>query len=66
MKESSICWNCKKCYGGCSWSKDFIPVENWEADFLTLSKGSAYQALETYIVKKCPEFESDKTENRGK
>ncbi len=26
------CWTCKKCYGGCSWSrKDPEPVPGWDA-----------------------------------
>ena len=25
------CWNCKNCYGGCKWSRDFEPVPGWIA-----------------------------------
>ena len=32
-KHSTICWNCKKACGGCSWSRDFFPVECFGCSF---------------------------------
>lgn len=32
-EEFSRCWTCKKaCNSGCSWSRDFIPVDGWKAE----------------------------------
>lgn len=29
----TLCWKCgKSCTGGCSWSKDFVPVNGWIAE----------------------------------
>lgn len=55
--EDTLCWSCKKCYGGCSWSKSFKPVEGWEADRTKVkSKESDYSS---YHVKSCPQYQPD-------
>lgn len=46
------CWTCAKAYGGCSWSRSFVPVEGWEA------KPSKTHA-DGYRIVRCPEYESD-------
>ena len=54
IKKSSICLDCKKSVGLCSWSHSFVPVEGWKA------KGVKTKSIgESYLVEKCPEFESD-------
>ena len=57
------CWTCKKCYGGCSWSrKDPRPVFGWEAT-PTVKKGShTASIMHSYAIHKCPEYEWDGTE----
>lgn len=62
--HGTICWNCSKATGNCSWSKNFIPIEGWKAKKTILNLGySAYSGKPkkavSYIVKKCPEFEPD-------
>ena len=47
-----LCWTCAKAYGGCSWSRAFVPVEGWEA------KPSKTHE-DGYRIVRCPEYESD-------
>lgn len=55
--ESTICWKCGKTSGGCSWSRNFVPVKGWDA------KEKAVRGIGlSYTVKSCPEFEEDKAE----
>lgn len=54
-QSNTICWNCDKCGGGCSWSHDLTPVKGWEVDEdYTLFHG---KKEDSYIVKECPLFE---------
>lgn len=53
------CWTCAKAYGGCSWSRSFVPVEGWEA------KPSKTHA-DGYRIVRCPEYESDLEEYERK
>ena len=46
------CWTCAKAYGGCSWSRAFVPAEGWEA------KPSKTHE-DGYRIKMCPEYECD-------
>ena len=57
--NSTLCWKCKNATGGCSWSRDFVPVKGWDAKRtrIRLEKGTKY--TESFIVKKCPEFRPD-------
>lgn len=50
-KANTLCWDCENCIGGCSWSKDFKPVEGWKAEAVTNSDNS-----DTYFVHECPQF----------
>lgn len=61
----SICWECKNAVPseetGCSWSRDFVPVEGWEAVrryIKAFPRGvhSTYNFRESYCVKRCPLF----------
>jgi hypothetical protein len=52
--SNTLCWKCKRATdSSCSWSKEFKPVEGWEAVQTTI-KGQSYR--NTYRVKKCPKF----------
>ena len=40
--QVTLCWVCQNCFGGCSWSSEYIPVEGWKA--------------KNTLVLSCPEF----------
>lgn len=50
-KKRTLCWNCSKATGGCSWSKSLLPVDGWDAEETDVS----------FKVNACPEFEKDNT-----
>lgn len=55
-KELSLCWSCRNSvpdkYGnGCSWSRDLIPVEGWQADYK--------KKHDSWHVNRCPEYAQD-------
>ena len=63
--NGTLCWDCGKALGGCSWSKSFIPVSGWTADKTDLHIGYAddrrtVKTCESFFVYKCPEFEPEK------
>ena len=43
----TLCWVCQNCFGGCSWSSDYTPVEGWKAKKTPTS----------YLVLSCPSFD---------
>ena len=52
----TLCWSCKNCIDGCSWSKKFKPVKGWKADKTYIpSDGSI-----SYMVHECPKYKLDK------
>jgi hypothetical protein len=59
-KSSTLCWDCAKATGGCSWSKNHLPMKGWTATATqvnqTFRKGGDPTAVSSYIVHKCPEF----------
>ena len=59
-KHDTICWECEKASGGCSWSRDFIPVEGWNAVPTKIqqrnSDGKSI-SIDSFDVVECPEFE---------
>lgn len=59
IKKPTLCWNCAKAGGFCSWSKDFIPVKGWKAEYapLKLSDYGRKTYSESYCVLECPKFE---------
>jgi hypothetical protein len=60
-KKDTICWECKRSTGFCSWSEKFIPVEGWEATPTIIkianNTGKNKATDESFIVHKCPLFE---------
>ncbi len=56
--SKSLCWKCSRATGFCPWSRDFEPVQGWEAVKTTIKNQSG--DLDSYDVKKCPLFEKDK------
>lgn len=54
-KANTLCWDCEKCIGGCSWSKDFKPVDGWKAEAVTNSDNN-----DSYLVRECPQFKTGK------
>ena len=59
-KQDTLCWECGKNGGKCSWSKDFTPVENWRAIPTQIqAKGHAggRNHVDSFRVLECPEYE---------
>lgn len=52
--SEQLCWNCAKCTGSCSWSKDFRPIEGWTATSVYRRDGG--RNVHTYNIIACPEF----------
>ena len=53
--EFTRCWTCKNACGGCSWSRDFLPVYGWKAEKTFISVNEGFE--ESYYIKSCPEYE---------
>lgn len=63
-KHRTLCWDCEKACGRCSWSKNFTPVEGWNAiptkwlSSTTRAKRSIKKYyVDSFDVYECPEFE---------
>lgn len=56
VKKDTLCWSCKNACGGCSWSRDFTPVEGWNATPTKINSHRLGQ-IDSYIIHDCPEFE---------
>ena len=59
-KPRTLCWDCAKAMGGCSWSNhwDHEPVPGWKAEKVEL-KVERGVFIESYVVIDCPEFDRD-------
>ena len=56
--QSTLCWDCANATnGGCSWSANLKPVEEWEAK--KINKSIQYGDGTSYLVYACPLFERD-------
>ena len=55
---ANICFDCRKALGGCSWSRDFIPVPGWTAEPAVLKCGGS-ESTQTYRITACPLFDPD-------
>lgn len=53
-EEFTKCWTCKNACGGCSWSRDFIPVEGWNA--VKTQYMDCGNVVDSYFIKSCPEY----------
>ena len=58
-KTATLCWDCQNAVRNCSWSKDFIPVDGWEAIPTKIREDNGKRLVDSFIVKKCPEFVAD-------
>lgn len=54
----SICRNCDKACGKCSWSAIFMPVKGWDAEPTKINI-SGRRAIDSFLVKSCPLFRAD-------
>lgn len=53
--EFTKCWDCKNSVcAGCSWAREFKPVEGWEAKKTFIPSNGEY--AESYHVINCPKF----------
>ena len=62
LSKPTLCWDCAKAIGGCSWSKRLRPVAGWKIipTRKTSSDGRNYASC---IVLDCPEFKRDAVNN---
>lgn len=51
------CWTCKNCYDGCSWSREFKPVDGWKAIKTYIQDNDNY--ADSYKIIYCPEYIED-------
>lgn len=60
QKKHSLCWDCAKACGRCSWSnyREHLPVPGWLAETTKLRMNNNTYA-DTFLVIDCPEFERD-------
>lgn len=60
--NQSLCWSCQNAVPsattGCCWSRDFKPVEGWEAT------PNPNPEMESFRVKKCPWFKAETDESK--
>ena len=61
-RKDTLCWECEKAGGKCSWSKNFTPVEGWNAIPTKIScgykkNGTEPHFIDSFQVLECPEFE---------
>ena len=56
-KHDTLCWQCEKAGGKCSWSKDFTPVEGWKAVPTKVKAAERKGYIDSFDVYECPEFE---------
>lgn len=51
------CVSCARCYGLCSWSRNYIPVDGWTATKSYDADGNHY----SYQIDDCPLYEEDES-----
>ena len=61
MMTKTLCWSCRNAYGGCSWSRRFVPVAGWTAERRDIRVCAGL--VESYRVKECPEYEYEEPGN---
>lgn len=58
--SNTLCWQCKRAYGDCSWSESFVPVKGWNAEPTIIKGNKKEPEIYSYNVKKCPLFIKEK------
>lgn len=58
-RYGTLCWNCKKQFGKCAWSKEFKPVDGWKATPTKVKADTQRngRCVDSFEVHECPEFE---------
>ena len=56
--KRTICWDCVKACGACSWSSGLQPVDGWKVEETEFADSHG-ETGQTYCVLWCPEFERD-------
>ena len=61
MNSGTLCWDCARAYGTCSWSRKLEPVKGWEAAETIIRARTQYgnNPITSYCVTYCPEFVRD-------
>lgn len=59
-ENETKCITCGNACGGCSWSRDFTPVEGWFAALQPVKNHEKQRTLESYLVMDCPEYTPDR------
>ena len=54
-KAQTLCWDCKKANGSCSWSRSLKPVPGWTAVSTIIRYADTCDS--SYCVTECPQFE---------
>ena len=54
----TLCWDCAKAVGYCSWSSEFKPVKGWTAEKKEIKVQSGTN-VKSYLIYECPLFERD-------
>lgn len=62
--HETLCLECdRSCDKSCSWARDFVPVEGWEAEYKPVNIAgkriegeTTRRFVDSYQVKSCPEF----------
>lgn len=60
LKKPQPCCTCRKAVGGCSWSRNFTPVEGWVAipTYINHGGNKGHTRLgESYAIIHCPEYD---------
>ena len=54
----TLCWDCRKARGFCTWSEKLEPVKGWTA-VPTIRKPGTKDEMRSFFIIECPEFERD-------
>lgn len=60
-RSDTICWTCQNACGGCSWSRNYVPVEGWIAEktIRRYTDDHGFRLVESYNVLYCPSYRPD-------
>lgn len=62
--RANICMECVNACGGCSWSKNFTPVDGWTAEKVERRHTDGYRTVdEGYRITDCPKFQKERKGN---